>query len=199
MIAGRGTFEVSPFGFVHVEVLPDRSRARVAEALAQFLQAFGAPVHTILTEFADAGAIGSSLPANGSEFTDRFVGGRDKKQGSGAHPFNKVCAAHGIVHRLIRPYSPQTNGMVERFNRRLSEAMRRRAPNGKNAGRNRFHTHEERNLFIHQIIDAYNRTRLKCLNYKAPLQCLINHTEECTSAGIFGTWISLISFATERL
>lgn len=32
-----------------------------------------------------------------------------------------LLAAHGIEHRFIRPYRPQTNGKVERFNRTLLE------------------------------------------------------------------------------
>jgi transposase InsO family protein len=33
--------------------------------------------------------------------------------------FDAVCEAHNIEHRRIRPYRPQTNGKVERFNRTM--------------------------------------------------------------------------------
>jgi len=37
--------------------------------------------------------------------------------------FETVVKANEIEHRRIRPYRPQTNGMVERFNRRISEVI----------------------------------------------------------------------------
>lgn len=159
--------------FVHVEIVEDRSADTIAACLQRFLLAFGYPVHTVLTD-------------NGSEFTDRFGGARwtTRHRGTGKHAFDKVCAAHGIKHKLTRPYRPQTNGKVERFNRRLGEALASVPANGKNAGRNRFTTHAERNAFIKTFVDNYNRTRLRSLGYKAPLEELINLTGHNTQAGM---------------
>ena len=42
----------------------------------------------------------------------------------GEHEFGQLCQALGIEHRLTKPKTPQTNGMVERFNRRLSQVLR---------------------------------------------------------------------------
>lgn len=161
--------------FAHVEILPDRRQTTVAAAFERFLKAFGYPVHTVLSD-------------NGAEFTDRFGAARwhTRTTGTGRHAFDQVCRAWGIEHRLTRPYSPQTNGLVERFNRRLSEALRQHPSNGKNAGKNRFDTHAQRNQFIRNTVDNYNRTRLKCLGYKAPREVLNNHTEDNTCAGTGG-------------
>ena len=142
-----GTFESAPIGFIHIDLkhLPALERKsyafvaidratrfvyveihprRDAETAAVFPQAFLAhfphPVHTILTD-------------NGSEFTDRFavdMKNKPKDRPSGNHPFDKLCKKRGIVHRLIRPYRPQTNGMVERFNRRIAEAIGREPKRG---------------------------------------------------------------------
>ena len=40
-----------------------------------------------------------------------------------------------------------------------------------------------RDAFIHTFVNAYNRTRLRCLNYSAPIQALANQTEDNTEAG----------------
>ena len=54
------------------------------------------------------------LTDNGAEFTDKFVNG--KGQESGNHVFDKRCAENDIEHRLTKPATPSTNGMVERVN-----------------------------------------------------------------------------------
>ena len=62
------------------------------------------------------------LTDNGKEFTDRFcaTGERDP---TGRHRFDRTCESHDIDHRLIKPRHPQTNGMVEGFNGRISEVL----------------------------------------------------------------------------
>jgi transposase InsO family protein len=194
-------FEATPFGYVHVdlrylarldgrgeyvfvaiermtrfawiEIMPDRSAARVAAAMTRFLTAFGHPVHTVLTD-------------NGSEFTDRFGGDVRVRQAkpSGRHAFDRLCAAHGIEHRLTRPYTPKTNGMVERFNRRIGEAISgamqfRKDPHR----RGTFQSHAERAAFLTDFVDAYNRTRLRCIGYKTPSELLNNQIGDNTWAG----------------
>jgi transposase InsO family protein len=97
--------------FVYLEILPDRRAATAAGFLARFLDRFPLKVHTVLTD-------------NGSEFTDRFAvdkKGKPHDKPSGTHAFDRLCAARAITHRLTRPFRPQSNGMVERFNRRLGE------------------------------------------------------------------------------
>ena len=157
--------------FVHVDILNDRSAQTVAQAFDNFLSAFGEPVHTVLTD-------------NGSEFTDRFAKAWEIRQtGTGCHAFDKVCAAHGIKHKLTKPFHPQTNGMVERFNRRISQAIADHPACGKNAGKNRFASPQIRNDFIRQFVANYNRTRLRCLNYTAPAHQLAILSKHNTCAG----------------
>jgi len=159
--------------FVHVEIVDDRRGATIAACLQRFLAAFGHPVHTILTD-------------NGSEFTDRFgdVRWRRRDRGTGAHPFDQICHAHAVRHKLTRPYRPQTNGMAERFNRRLGDALARHPRSASNAGKNRFDHHAERNAFIQTFVNDYNRTRLRCLGHKAPAELLANLPGHNTKAGI---------------
>lgn len=159
--------------FVHAEIITSRDAATVAACLKRFLEAFGHPVHTILTD-------------NGSEFTDRFAVdmiGKPEGKPSKCHPFDKVCAAKRIKHKLTKPFHPQTNGMVERFNRRIAQAIKDTPAASRNGGKNKFDTHDERNAFIHAFVHDYNRTRLRCLNYVAPLQALANQPGHNTFAG----------------
>jgi IS30 family transposase len=159
--------------FVHVEIVYRRDAETIAACLERFLAAFPYKVHTILTD-------------NGSEFTDRFAVCKIDKpidKPSGKHPFDRVCKEFSIKHKLTRPFTPQTNGMVERFNRRISEAIASKAYITKNQGKNKFHSHQERNEFIANFVANYNKTRLCCLNYKSPLEIIANHAELYTEAG----------------
>jgi IS30 family transposase len=158
--------------FVYVEIIHQRNALTVAACLERFLEAFPHQVHTILTD-------------NGSEFTDRFAVNKKGKfpdKPSGSHAFDLVCKAKGITHKLTKSFSPQTNGMVERFNRRISEAIRQKEFVEKKQGKNKFNNQEERNTFIFSFVESYNRTRLKCLGYISPSQALANQTEQNTFA-----------------
>lgn len=159
--------------FVYVEVLPDRKAATGAAFLERFLAAFPLKVHTVLTD-------------NGVEFTDRFADdkpGKPRGKPSGTHLFDRVCRKNDIRHVLAKPFRPQTNGLVERFNRRLGEALADHPTSAKNAGKNRFLSHEQRNLFIATFVNNYNNTRLRCLGFKAPQELLFNLTGHNTKAG----------------
>jgi IS30 family transposase len=194
-----GVFEQATIGFIHIDLkhLPALQRhksyvyvaidratryvyveihlARDAETSAGFLERFLAdfphPVHTILTD-------------NGSEFTDRFavdMKNKPKDKPSGRHPFDRICAKHAIQHRLTRPHRPQTNGLVERFNRRIADAIGRQPKRG--PAHCLFQSHDDRDAFLKRFVADYNRTRLKCLAYCAPLEVLANLTGPNTCAG----------------
>ena len=157
--------------YVYLEIHPRRDGDTAAGFLNRFLAHFPHRVHTILTD-------------NGSEFTDRFaVDMKDKPHDrpSGRHPFDQICANHKIDHRLTRPYRPQTNGLVERFNRRIVEAIGQQPKRG--AAHRLFSSHADRDAFLNRFVSDYNRIRLKCLGYLAPIQALTNHPGPNTNAG----------------
>lgn len=62
------------------------------------------------------------LTDNGKEFTDRLFASHEREP-TGQHAFDLLCKALSIEHRLTRPRTPQTNGMVERFNGRISDVL----------------------------------------------------------------------------
>jgi transposase InsO family protein len=110
--------------------------------------------------------------------------GKPHDKPSGAHPFDLTCAEHAITHRLTRPFRPQTNGMVERCNRRLGEHLDRRP---QLQAHRRFRDHAERDAYLHTFVADYNRTRLRCLGYQAPTELLANLAGYNTSAGASAT------------
>ncbi|NOT71508.1 MAG: transposase [Hyphomicrobium sp.] len=159
--------------FVYVEILYDRRGETAAAFLRRFLSVFKIDVHTVLTD-------------NGSEWTDRYAVDKENKpkdRPSGQHPVDRFCAERAIKHKLTRPFRPQTNGMVERFNRRIGEHLEKLPRNGAGHHR-RFETHEERNAYLMTFVENYNRTRLKCLDYLAPIEAVANLPGQNTKAGI---------------
>ena len=101
----------------------------------------------------------------------------------------RVSARYGFA--LAGGYAVQAHGLVERFNRRLAEAIRSRPATG-NAGKNKFTSQAQRDAFLHTFADSYNKTRLKCLDYNAPAQAIANLAGHNTFAGMTtgggGTW-----------
>jgi transposase InsO family protein len=157
--------------YVYLEIHPRRDGKTAAAFLDRFLAHFPHRVHTLLTD-------------NGSEFTDRFavdMKGKPEGKPSGNHPFDRVCTKAEIEHRLTKPYKPQTNGLVERFNRRIAEAIQREPKRG--IAHRLFASHADRDTFLNRFVHDYNHTRLKCLGYLAPMQALANLTGPNTFAG----------------
>ena len=85
------------------------------------------------------------LTDNGKEFTDRFTA-KGEREPTGNHAFDKVCTSFGIGHRLIPPKHPQTNGMVERFNGRISHVVKS----------TRFANADEMKATLLQYLELYN-------------------------------------------
>ena len=101
------------------------------------------------------------LTDNGSQFTDRFTS--KKREPSGLHKFDVRCKALGIEHRLCPPRHPQTNGMVERFNGRVSELV----------SQTRFTSAAELQTTLNNYVKTYNhRIPQRALNHLSPVQAL---------------------------
>ena len=89
--------------------------SKTAESARSFLK------HIVIVEKAPF-KISKVLTDNGKEFTDRFCA-TGQRNPTGRHIFDKECSKYVIEHRLIPPRHPQTNGMVERFNGRISDVI----------------------------------------------------------------------------
>ncbi len=98
----------------------------------------------------------------GKEFTDRLFGLR-KRAATGAHKLVTLYAALDIEHRLTPPKSPQTNGMVERFNGRIEEVLQS----------HHFRSGEELETTLHRYDWLYNQQLPQStFGSKTPLQAM---------------------------
>lgn len=109
------------------------------------------------------------LTDNGSEFTKKgytnYRGNKTNKQ----HPFEKQCIVLDINLRQTKFNHPWTNGMVERFNRKIKDNV---------MYIKYFNDVDELAVDLVEYINRYNfRIRLKGLNYKTPIQYLIDETK----------------------
>jgi transposase InsO family protein len=82
--------------FVHLAVKDDETAPSAVALLTEAVQAFPFQVTHVLTD-------------GGSCFT--------------AAAFEAACRQLGVEHRKTRPYTPKTNGMVERFNGRIQSEV----------------------------------------------------------------------------
>jgi transposase InsO family protein len=96
--------------WVYLERLTDKSAKSAQGFFQRLLKAAPFKIYTVLTD-------------NGKEFTDRFCA-TGEREPTGRHPVDRLCTEQAIEHRLIKPAHPQTNGMVERFNGRISDVLK---------------------------------------------------------------------------
>jgi len=79
----------------------------------------------------------------------------------GGHEFDKLCSELDIEHRLTPPRSPQTNGMLERFNGRIEDVLQG----------HHFRSGEELETTLHRYAWLYNQQlQQSALGSKTPLQ-----------------------------
>ncbi len=137
--------------WVYLELLPDKSAHQAKGFLQRLIDRAPFKIKKVLTD-------------NGKEFTDRFAANGERIP-TGKHPFDQVCQTHGIEHRLIRPRHPQTNGMVERFNGRISEVL----------ATTRFQSGEHLEQTLQRYAALYNQSiPQKALGHITPQEALKN-------------------------
>jgi len=95
--------------FVLNAVYRNKTAANARRFLRDLERACPISIRTVLTD-------------NGKEFTERLFGLR-KRVATRQHEFDTLCSTLGIEHRLTPPRSPQTNGMVERFNGCIEQVL----------------------------------------------------------------------------
>jgi len=90
---------------VFIDIYDDKTAESANSFLESVIDYFPFEITKILTD-------------NGKEFTDKF--NNKSKKPTGKHIFDKTCSLNDIEHRLTKPYTPKTNGMVERVNGKVA-------------------------------------------------------------------------------
>ncbi len=135
--------------WVFVQIHPNKTAAAARRFLDSLQQATPIKITHILTD-------------NGKEFTDRLFHSRAREP-SGNHEFDRLCDDLGIEHRLTKPRTPQTNGMVERFNGRISDVLKT----------NRFDSREDLEQTLLRYVRLYNhQLPQSALDSKPPIMAM---------------------------
>jgi transposase InsO family protein len=105
-----------------------------AAFLRGVLAAFPYAIHRVLTD-------------NGTAFADQPRERSGPTAALGGHPFDRICRARGIAHKLTKPYHPWTKGQAERMVRTVEDATVKA-----------FHydTREDFTAHVRAFIAAYN-------------------------------------------
>jgi transposase InsO family protein len=145
--------------WVYVALHPDKTAASARRFLKALHTACPIKIVKLLTD-------------NGKEFTDRLFtkstatvgdGTPRRREPSGNHEFDQLCTELGIEHRLTAPRTPQTNGMVERFNGRISEVL----------NTHRFHSAEDLEHTLLRYVAVYNHyLPQSALKSQTPMQTM---------------------------
>ncbi len=135
--------------WVYVEILEDKSATTASGFFKRLIDHVPFTISKVLTD-------------NGKEFTDRFCA-TGERQPTGTHAFDRVCTDNRIEHRLTKPRTPQTNGMIERFNGRIADVLRT----------HRFDSASSLQATLKRFVYLYNQhIPQKNLHHKTPLQTL---------------------------
>jgi transposase InsO family protein len=135
--------------WVFITIYPNKTTANARRFLRDLERACPIRIRAILTD-------------NGKEFTDRLFG-LLKRTAPGQHEFDTLCSTLGIEHRLTPPRSPQTNGMVERFNGRIEDVLQS----------HHFRSGEEPETTLHRYVGLYNhQLPQSALRSKTPLPAM---------------------------
>jgi transposase InsO family protein len=93
---------------VYLWVYEHKNKEAATDFLRRCLEFFPFQIEKLLTD-------------NGREFTLNGFKNRWGTQTTTVHPFEQLCREREIEHRKTKPYTPKTNGMVERANGLIKE------------------------------------------------------------------------------
>jgi transposase InsO family protein len=162
---GAGTFRDYDLGFIHIDIkhLPKLQTAngeRRKRYLYVAIDRRSRSVHLAVKDDETEKSAIAFLREAAAAFPFRLTHVLTDNGSCFTPAFEKVCAKLGAQYRHTRPYTPQTNGMVERFNGRVGSEV---------LGIN-IYSHRALEQLLRGFNAAYNGRRQRVLDGGTPLQ-----------------------------
>jgi transposase InsO family protein len=160
----HGTFKDYEVGFVHMDVkhlpkLQDRDRVLRKRYLYVAIDRASRYVHLAVkddeTTASAVAFLDEALSALPFRVTHVLT---DRGSCFTADAFEHACERHGVQHRKTKPYTPKTNGMVERFNGRVQREVLGIT----------LYSHQDLETVLAGFNRAYNGRRQRVLKGRSP-------------------------------
>ncbi|PDS21858.1 integrase core domain-containing protein [Flavobacterium branchiophilum] len=108
------------------------------------------------------------LTDNGLEFTNRLLKSKKGESCKKASLLDEICLKENIEHRLTEPFTPKTNGMVERVNKTIKDNTIKI---------NKYQDLQQMEADLYNFLQTYNTVKRhsslrKELNVKTPLKAV---------------------------
>jgi transposase InsO family protein len=171
---GKGTFKAYDLGFIHIDIkhLP-KLRTSDGERRKRYLYVAidrcSRSVHWAVKDDETERSAIAFLREAAAAFPFRLTHVLTDKGSCFTPAFAQACAELGAKYRHTKPYTPQTNGMVERFNRRLSSEVLGIA----------IYSHRDLEQLLRGFNAAYNARRQRVLDGKTPNQVVAERLKDC--------------------
>jgi transposase InsO family protein len=160
----HGSFKAYEVGFIHMDVkhlpkLQDRDRVLRRRYLYVAIDRASRYVHLAVKD--------DETTASAVAFLDEALGAfpfrvthvlTDRGSCFTADAFEHACKRHGVQHRMTKPYTPRTNGMVERFNGRVQREVLGIT----------LYSHQDLEMLLAGFNVAYNGRRQRVLKGRSP-------------------------------
>ena len=162
-IKGKGSFKDYDLGFIHIDIkhlpkLKTSDGQRRKRYLYVAIDRCSRSVHLAVKEDETEKSAIAFLQEAAAAFPFRLTHVLTDNGSCFTPAFAKACAALGAKYRHTKPYTPQTNGMVERFNGRVSSEVLGIT----------IYSHRDLEQLLRGFNAAYNARRQRVLDGKTP-------------------------------
>jgi transposase InsO family protein len=162
---GAGTFKEYDLGFIHIDIkhlpkLKTSNGERRKRYLYVAIDRCSRSVHLAVKEDETEKSAVAFLREAAAAFPFRLTHVLTDNGSCFTSAFAHACAELGAKYRHTKPYTPQTNGMVERFNGRVSSEVLGIT----------IYSHRDLEQLLRGFNAAYNARRQRVLDGKTPNQ-----------------------------